>query len=257
LLWTPDPRHSIWAAVSRAVRTPSRGELEARLDEFVIPGSLPTLVSIYGNPDFGSEDLIAYEAGYRWQAANNLSLDLAAFYNDYAELRTVEVGSPFLQESLGIPYLVLPIYPGNKMAGQTFGVEAVADWSPYQWWRLQLVYSFLQMDLHLDEDSSDQTSDVEGESPSNQISFRSLMNLPRNFELDLWLRYVDDLPAQGVPAYVTMDAQLAWRPWKYLELAVVGRNLFENAHLEFSPEIINIEPTEVERSVYGKITWRF
>lgn len=209
LLWTPDPRHSIWAAVSRAVRTPSRGELEGRVDEFVIPGPLPTLVSVYGNPDFGSEDLIAYEAGYRWQTVNNLSFDIAPFYNDYAELRSVEVGSPFLQESMGIPYLVLPIYPGNKMAGQTYGVEAVADWHPYQWWRLQVVYSFLQMDLYLDENSTDTTSEIDGESPSNQLSLRSLMNLPANLELDLWLRYVDDLPAQGVPAYVTMDAQLA------------------------------------------------
>jgi len=28
LLWTPSPRHSLWAAISRAVRTPTRAEAD-------------------------------------------------------------------------------------------------------------------------------------------------------------------------------------------------------------------------------------
>jgi iron complex outermembrane receptor protein len=96
LIWTPHVRHTLWAAVSRAVRTPSRTEEDGRLNISVLPpfapgnpSPNPGIVSVFGNRDFLSEELIAYELGYRVHPVTELSFDLAVFYNDYDHLRTV------------------------------------------------------------------------------------------------------------------------------------------------------------------------
>ena len=98
---------------------------------------------------------------------------------------------------------------------------------------------------------------VQGTSPHNQISLRSTMDLMKNFELDLWGRYVDSLTAQNVDSYITMDARLAWRASKNLEVDVVGQNLFDKSHPEFEPQFLQTLPTEVERGVYLKATLSF
>jgi len=82
------------------------------------------------------------------------------------------------------------------------------------------------------------------------------MELTRQVDFDVWLRYVDALRSSNVPGYVTLDLRLAWRPLQNLELALVGQNLVDSHHPEFVPEELFL-PTEVQRSVYGKITWRF
>jgi iron complex outermembrane receptor protein len=84
-----------------------------------------------------------------------------------------------------------------------------------------------------------------------------MMNLPNEIQLDSWLRYVDALRAGGTSPYITLDARLAWRPFPGLELALVGQNLLDHSHPEFSAEILENLSTEVPRSFYGKITWRF
>jgi iron complex outermembrane receptor protein len=79
-------------------------------------------------------------------------------------------------------------------------------------------------------------------------------------ELDLWVRGVDRLDSIGgdsVTGYATLDARIAWKPIYNLELSLVGQNLLQNQHEEFRPELLFDFPSEVKRSVYGKITWRF
>jgi len=134
LLWTPHERHSVWAAVSRAVRTPSRAEVESRIVNSILrpgapPGFLPfpAVVTVVGNQDFQSEVLMAYELGYRVQAHERLSLDLAAFYNDYDRLRSTEPAAP---DTSNLPaYLQLPYVFSNQLKGQTYGAELAANFS--------------------------------------------------------------------------------------------------------------------------------
>jgi iron complex outermembrane recepter protein len=83
------------------------------------------------------------------------------------------------------------------------------------------------------------------------------LNLGSQVELDLWLRYVDQLKGSHIDDYVTLDARLGYRPAPGFQLELVGRNLVEPSHPEFSPEIIAASPSEVERSVYGRITLSF
>src|SRR5439155_26324828 len=91
ILWTPNEHHTLWGSVSRAVRTPSRAENDVILNRAVEP--VPNLFlqsTILGSDAFDSEKLLAYEVGYRSQLHPNVSVDLAAFYNDYDDLRSLE-----------------------------------------------------------------------------------------------------------------------------------------------------------------------
>ena len=251
LLWTPGARHAVWAAVSRAVRTPTRLEHDTRLSIVAAPSTPVTVVSVFGNPDFVSEELLAYELGYRLQPHPRLSLDIAAFYNVYDNLLSLEgPGRP--QPSP--PALVIPFTQANKLRGDTYGVELFANYHLADWWRWQVGYTFLEIQLWPKPGSVDMVSEVvaEGSSPHHKVFWRSLMNLPANIELDTVVGYTDALPGQNVNSYVALDVRLGWRPTENLELAVVGQNLLDNRHLEFSSSI----PTEIQRGVYGKITWR-
>jgi iron complex outermembrane receptor protein len=252
LLWTPTEKQSYWASISRAVRTPSRAEQDILITQNTpTPGVFST---IRGNREFESEKLIAYELGHRIQINQSVSLDTALFFNDYDDLRTVEA-QPIV---FNPPFVTAPFVAGNKLRGETYGVEFSPTWQVTDAWRLQAAYSYLEMQLHLRPGSTDTISEAdERRSPRHQISIRSLAELPGNVEFDAALRYVDALPAIQVKSYVELDLRVGWRPVKSLEFSISGLNLLHDHHQEFAPSTIRTQTTEVERSVYGKVTWRF
>ncbi|MCD4688920.1 MAG: TonB-dependent receptor [Desulfuromonadaceae bacterium] len=258
LIWTPNEEHSLWGAVSRAVRTPSRAEEDASIVVKLIPpditNPLLTLITANGNNDFDSEELLAWELGYRFMPNPTFSLDLATFLNIYENLRTGEPQTPFVPTMA--PHLVIPTRLDNKMKAKVWGFEAVADWKIKNWWRLQTVYSFLQEDLDYTSDSNDSGSIdlAEGTTPKHQVSLRSSMDLPRDIELDFWLRYADELESLGIDDYLTLDIRLGWQPRPGLELVLVGQNLLQNSHQEYSPEYQTLA-TEVPRGIYGQVVW--
>lgn len=240
-VFTPAKEHTVWAAVSRAVRAPTRGDADTRF----IPNPANGFVLIYGNPEFRSEDLIAYELGYRVQPHEKVTVDLGAFYNVYDHLRTLEPQSP-----LGAPLLI-----SNMREGDTYGTEISVKYQLTSWWRLSGWYSVLQEDLKLKPGSQDPfNGSLEGNDPHHLASLHSSMDLPGHFQFDGILRYVDRLPNPRVPNYLSLDLRLGWYPVTNLELAVVGQNLLDNRHPEFGGSVNQVE---VQRGVYGKVTWRF
>ena len=258
LLWTPHERHSLWASVSRAVRTPSRAEVDSRIVTTNVPAG-PAPVTAFGvvdgNPAFQSEILLAYELGYRVQPHERLSLDLAAFYNDYDRLRSVE---PQALDFSHVPaYLVAPNLFDNKLEGQTYGAELTGNFQAADWWLWRGSYSYLQIHLRRKAGSLDTLSQAAEGDTHHQVSLRSLMDLPYHLQLDCTGRYVDRLANQHIPSYVSLDVRLGWRPLPNWELALVGQNLVDNRHPEFNPSVIQFQKTEVERAVYGKVTFRF
>jgi len=265
LLWTLSPNQSVWTAVSRAVRTPALTEEGLRLNSQVVPPGtlanpfpLPAVVAVFGSHQFNSEDLLAYELGYRVQATSNLSLDIATFYNNYSNLRTAEPGAPFLEGSPAPTDIVVPLIARNKMSGGTYGVELFADWKVIPKWRLTGSYSYLQMDIHKNLDSLDPTPDnPNGSSPRHQWYLRSSIDLPKHFDQDTTLRFVDNLPSLGLPSYYSLDAHLGWKPVRNIEFSIGGQNLLDNRHLEFLPDFVNTSPTVVKRSIFGSITVTF
>jgi iron complex outermembrane receptor protein len=265
VLGTLTNKQSVWAAVSRAVRTPALTEEGLQLNEAVIPPGVPPLNSplpvveaIFGSRQFGSEDLLAYEVGYRVQATNSFSLDLAAFYNNYTNLRSAEPGAPILVGSPVPSYVVLPFVASNKMSGGTYGIEPFAEWKILPRWKLMGSYSFLRMNIHKNANSLDPTPDLpNGLSPHHQYNLRSSLDLPKHFEQDLMLRYVDKLPGLNIPSYYSLDLHIGWKPVSQVQLSFGAQDLLNSQHLEFIPEFINTLPTQVRRTFFGSIAWTF
>jgi iron complex outermembrane receptor protein len=252
LRWTPNDRHTLWAAVSRAVRTPSRAESDVRLRSTTGPGPAEIVFTRYDDRDYESEDLLATELGYRVRATDELAIDIALFFNHYTDFRTLEPGPTFVDNGV----TVLPIEALNEGKANTYGFEIAADWQPLRLWQLRAGYSYLHINLEVPS-TDPVTESFSGDTPQNQFFLQNRLNLPHSVEFDTALRYVDSLDGIGIGSYIELDARLAWRPIDDLELALVGRNLLDNEHQEFAPTFVNHVPTAVEREVYGKITWRF
>jgi iron complex outermembrane receptor protein len=255
LLWTPSPRQSVWGAVTRAVRTPSRIEEDLQLTALLSPSPL-TFFRITGDRKFSSEHLIGYEAGYRTLLRSKFYLDIAAFHNNYDHLLSIEPGTPFSETSPPPPHVVVPFFFRNGLFGNTSGFEIAPDWTPTSWWRLRGSYSYLHMDLNKEAASQDASTanSTQGSSPHHQITIRSSLNLPKKLEFDQTFRYVSALPAQLVEAYATADVQFSWRATGSLELSVVGQNLFQPHHAEFGGDPGAL--VGIARSAYAKITWQ-
>ncbi|HTC13178.1 MAG TPA: TonB-dependent receptor, partial [Chthoniobacterales bacterium] len=169
-----------------------------------------------------------------------------------------EPGAPRVEGSPAPTDIVIPFVAGNKMSGGTYGVELFADWKVVPKWRLAGSYSYLQMDIHKNANSLDPTPDnPNGSSPRHQWYLRSSIDLPKHFDQDTTLRFVDQLPGLNVPSYYSLDAHLGWRPVTRVELSIGGQNLLNNWHFEFMPDFVNTSPTVVKRSIFGSITVKF
>lgn len=254
LLYTPDNKHSLWGAVSRAVRTPAIYNRDLFLTQ--PPGPDGVFPRLLGNAAFQSEVLYAYELGYREQTTERFSWDIATFYNVYHDLQTVSVTGPPRSESTpGPPHMIIPLTFTNQAFADAYGVELATNWSVSDTWRLSPEYTFLQVLSH----GVAEGEGGNGDSPRHQFGLRSSWDLRKDMDLDLTMRYVDCLSGLDVPSYITMDLRMAWRPRKHLELAVVGQNLLQAHHYEFG-RIIPIqgyEVTEVPCGVYGTVAWRY
>ncbi|HEX7897989.1 MAG TPA: TonB-dependent receptor [Planctomycetota bacterium] len=249
LAWTPDDIETFWLSVARAVRMPSRAESDVRLAQSVQPG--PVVVAVTGDEDFLSEELLAFETGYRIMPLDPLSIDLALFYNLYDQLRTLEPEAPFPEASPPPPHLIAPFASDNKLAGRTYGAELAVSWRAHETLTLHASYAFLRMRLALDDDSGDLISeDAERSSPRHQAYVRASLDLPQGLELDLASRYVGGQSAPDVSGYTELDARLGWRATSRLDLAVVGQNLLHDDHFESSDTLLGNKATRLERGVY-------
>jgi iron complex outermembrane receptor protein len=242
LAWTPTDRHTVWTAVSRAVRMPSRIDEDLRF----IPVPASGIVLIEGNPDFEPEVLLAYELGSRIQPHERVFVDVAGYFNDYDRLRSLEPTPP-----IGIP-----LKQFNRLDAENWGVEVSLKYQAAAWWRLNANYTYLHKELQPDPDSRDPNRGaLEGNDAPNMASLWSSWDLPQRLSFDGIVRYVDALPQPSVPSYVELDLRLGWQPVTAFELAVVGQNLLDEQHREFGPDTPNA--AEVQRGVYGRVTWRF
>ncbi len=242
---------SLWAAVSRAVRIPSRVDRHIRLPT---PNFAPIGVDnlLVGGEAFDSETVIAYEAGYRMQTGKSVSGSISTYYNVYDKIRSTSA-------SLGI----FPLYYDNNLEGETYGAEVTLAWQVLDWWRLRAGYNLFQHDIRIKEGKSDFNNALnENADPQNRITIHSFMNLSDNFTFDARLRHVGSFvynvagTPDRVPAYTELEARLAWLPNEHFELSVTGQNLLHAQHLEYVISSPNPR-AEVKRSVYLKLAYRF
>jgi len=258
VLFTPTPKQTFWAAISRAVRTPSRADEAVTLNQSqqVAPGIFIP-VSTMGNPAIVSEEMIAYEIGYRAQPFEKFSYDISLFYNDYNNIRSADLATA------AAPPLRLKLE--NNLYGDSFGGEVTATWRAFDWWKIIPAYTLQKINMHARMDNlgySDEASvkNIQGASPQNQFSLRSAMDFPHGVTFDTMLRWIDNVPAYQVQNYLELDARLAWQITKNVEVSIVGQNLLHDRHAEFGPSYArtsNGQMNEIPRSIYGKITVKF
>ena len=271
LAWTPTEKQTFWTSVSRAVRTPSEVERFGSLNLAVLP-PVPalhrpeTLVTIVGNPNFDSEDLVAYEIGYRAQPTERLSFDATAFVNDY---RGLQGFNDYLNPAHLPNYLQSVTVVANTVHGETCGAELSSTWQVADRWRLTGNYSLLLSDLQQPPDDITKLPvSYNVQAPEQQVSLRSSFDLTRDIDFDLVPRFVGRTEASGIyfpgsttsgpiPSYFTFDARLAWRVTHSVEISLVGQNLVDSPHREFNPAFISAQATQIARSVFGQLVWKF
>jgi iron complex outermembrane receptor protein len=235
IAWTPTPKQTLWGAVSRAVRTPSRFETDLNSTVVGTPGG-----------DFSSEKVIAYEIGYRVRPVETVSLSLATFYNQYNNLRSFDTNAVS-----STPRFIF----ANNQRANTWGLEFSGSVIPSNWWRLRFGYTYLDKNFTSTSPRVVPTSSlIEALDPKNQVMLQSIMNLSKHLQFDVTARYVDDIKstlnsAAAVPSYSTFDVRLAWEN-KNFSFSVQGQNLAAAEHTEFITR-------QVPRSVLAKISFRF
>lgn len=232
LAWQTSDTGMIWAAVSQAVRTPSKIDRELEAPGILLP-----------SPNFQSEKLTAYELGYRGQLVPNLSLSASLYYNVYGDLRSDQA----------TPKTVLPIMLANGTEGDTYGAELWGNYGLTDWWRLSAGVSWLNKNFHSKPGFTDFASgQSEGQDPASQEQLRSQMNLASNWEFDADLRAVNEVRQEVpgitkialVPAYVESDVRIGWHVLPATEIDFNGLNLLHDRHLEvndpssFAPQYV-------------------
>lgn len=258
LLWTPTEQQTVWAAASRAVRTPAVGDRAVRSNFSAFqpgPDQPPVLLASFGNSNVRSEEVMSYELGYRIEPTKRLSFDLACFYNVYDNLVGYAPGLPRFEIDPAPAHVLIPLPANNRQSAETYGAELSARWQVMDHWRLAGSYSWLHMRVRPDPRE-------EKNSPQHQFQIRSYVDLPCHFELNSALYFVDSIVSDSrqtalpIASYIRLDVGVTWRPTAHLELGIWGQNLLDDRHAEFN-NLRNPMRTEVPRGVVGKMTWRF
>ena len=230
--WRPENESLLWAAGSRAVRTPSRFDTE-----LFLPGLPPFLLA--GGPDFQSELANVLEVGYREQPIERLSWAVTLFYNQLERQRSIAPGPD-------------GAVVANDLEGHSEGIETWGAFRIFDGWRIWAGYTYLHKDLHVAPGAIDlQSPSNVGGDPRQWGKFRSAWDIGNAVQLDVMLRYYDEIAALAVPAYAAVDLFVQWQVSGRVDLSLLVQNLFDEGHIEWSPG------AEFERAVYLKALVRF
>jgi iron complex outermembrane receptor protein len=264
ILWRPSEDKSIWASVSRSVRTPSLVERSGTINTGILAAGsaplylpVPAVTSAHINGTaFESEVHLAYELGYRQQVISTLSIDATAFYSDYKDIRSVVPTSPIFNGSPPTSALIDFII-GNRTESTVHGIELSAKWQATTDWLLSAEYSYSK--TNIDSVASDFISPFLAKiMPQQQVIVRSQYDVTANIDTDFTLRYVDrvandtisiNTPNINIDSYIDLDVRLAWRPSDEMTLSVIGKNLLDSQKLENYDNFFNLQQIEIQRSV--------
>jgi len=224
---------------------------------------VPITLQLRGDTRFKTEEMLSYEAGYRWRVTRDLSLDLALYRNEYKNVRAVE----FDNFNLGPDGLTATLNIGNSMRGDVYGGELVASWTPASDVRIQAFWGEVRVDMRskpfpIGSSFSDGANNT---TPERQLGLRTDWDIASRWTTGLQLKYVSALnnpynsgllKDEEVPSYTDLDLTLSWQATPQWNFALLGKNLLDNSRLEFSSEA-GAKPTEVRRAAYLRAVWSF
>jgi iron complex outermembrane receptor protein len=261
IAWTPSRRQTLWAAFSRAPRTPADLDIAVRVNFLTVPNpaGLPTVFSIFGNRNFQDENLNAYELGYRREISTRLSVDAALYYSDYSNQQTDEPLPPFVDSTPLPAHLVVPVTYRNLMHGEAHGIELAAHWKATDRWTLSPGYAFERIHMHLSplSQDSDSVADAEGSTPVHSAQLRSQFTLTHALSWNTSAYFSARLADPVEPSYTRLDTGLSWQFAERSSFAVFGQNLLRDHHTEFADSSSSVQTMLLKRSVYAQLTVKF
>ncbi len=257
-MWKGLPRQHVWAAVSRALRTPSQAQLGAHLDHppVMTASGLPLFVTVLGDPAAKTERFVDAEAGYRLEIGTTGSIDVTGFVGRYRDLATQEVQAPVVQ-FVPSPRILVTTRLANELAATTRGLEVVGVWAPLPSWRLDGSYTLFDLTPHLSATSLDPDAKFEDRTaPRQQWRVRTSFSPAARATVNIAVSHVGPLEQLLVGAYTRADVNLEVRFTDRLSVMAIGQNLFEAAHFEFGTDGL-VQPTQVPRSASVRLRWAF
>jgi iron complex outermembrane receptor protein len=259
LAWSPSGgRYTLWAAASKALRQPARSDTALEVDAETLPVApgVVEVVRLVGNPQTKNEELRDYELGYRSEFTKTLSFDVATFLSFYHHLQSVEYQPLVIVP--GVPLEIeAPALFDNKAHAVTYGGEVSLRWNATSRWRISPGYSYLHATIRRDPDSHGTTVFfVSTGFPQNMAQIRSSLNLSRGVEFDQSVYYTARLPGGSIPGHARLDLRLSRRFGERTDISLVGQNLLRPRTMEYG-DCEETVGTQVVRSVYGQIAWRF
>ena len=260
-VFTPSSKHSLWASFTRAARTPSRSERAMRMFHTVLPPygqvDLPTAVFLTGTPGFETEHLGAFELGYRTQPFSTLSFDAAVYYNRYTHLRDINA-TPTGLSLTPVPHYTVDSLFTNAMKGNTYGAEISTRWYPISKLQFDATFTTIRYDLR------DNTpilpfpaAATEGTTPRYQAGLKAYWSIDSRFSLNLFYSYRTALTFHSIPSYSGLDANLTWKATENMEIALIGQDLLDPSHPEFSAYFLSGPVRELARCYRVRVSLRF
>jgi iron complex outermembrane receptor protein len=248
-LWRITDSQTVWAAASRAVRTPSRAELHSNLQFGRNIEGVPTVVRIDGDERLHAEDLHAYEIGWRWRANPTLSFDISGYHNDYDHMVGQRlIGTTIEYAPQPAVFMSTEIFTGGET--HVDGLELASEWLPTSWLHLEAHAAF--QDKAEEADSLTQGS----VDPKRMFAVRARADLSGDIQADLGWRYVSELTGLDVPGYDSLDTRIAWRPLNTLELSLAVENVLDNEHIEYSDDLRLSAGAVIGRTFFARATWQ-
>ncbi|MGB7848082.1 MAG: TonB-dependent receptor [Candidatus Acidiferrum sp.] len=262
-VWTPSRAHTLWGAVSRGVRVPTELERDSGFLLAQLPGSVPTYLTVMGDPKVKAEVVRAYELGYRLQPVSFLSFDADIFYNHYDNLINLDFvhlgtyGAPIVHTN---PFYVeVPVPWENIGPGQTHGAELSAQINPVSRWRLAAgVTEVRGNSLNLGGSLNRPVANT----PGHQFNIQSRLDLTSHLAFDSALYHYGAIPldeafvqSQNVQTHNRLDLGLSLRRVSGFTFSVWGRDLGTDRHPETLPALFTTASSYVGRSVVFNLSW--
>jgi len=238
LWWNANERQTLWLSAARPVRIPSRFENDGRLvfsymDLGAVftgtPNGVIVPLTLSGDESLQPEQMVALEAGWRWQINDRWMIDTALFHHDHDRL-------------IEPPPTIFGTFT-DEASGLTWGGDVAISARVTDRWRLEGSYSRMRIRIDGPAYPFDETS-----SPSELWQLHSYFDVRDDFEFNAAVYHVGRVPFTGIAAYTRADAGLTWRPSRDLEVALWGQNLFDPTHNEASG-------AEIPRRAYLQVTY--
>ncbi|NBC37115.1 TonB-dependent receptor [Novosphingobium sp. FSY-8] len=267
LFWKAGRHTSVWAGVSRAIRTPQLREraMESTFPSLQslpgIPFPVPMLLQYHGQGGTVPEKLTSWEMGLRYSPSPRWMLDVALFYNNYRDLNTATITNQALVGTPGRGFfaLVIDATSGNSASGRSWGAEVLIKGRPTGHWMTELSWSFIDMDVQVPAAMRAIVFPLMDAAATtrHQLRWKNGVELTDSVSAGAMLHYVGASNDGRRRPYTDLDLRLTWRPRYNLDLSLVGDNVLHDRHVEMVQTILPTPLVAVPRRIYAEAKVRF